>query len=177
VTRRYPARIDQLLEAAVRAFAVGGYAGTSTAEVAREAGVSQPYIVRVFGTKEALFVESHRYAGEKVLAAFRAAAASAGGFEPRALGLAYRELVLRERDALMIYMHAFSATRHPAIAAEARRLFAEIHDLLRELGGTEEQLRDFLGRGMLINSVLAMELPDHADELELVNFLNTLLSP
>ncbi len=173
---RYPARIDELLEASVRAFAVGGYAGTSTAEVAREAGVSQPYIVRVFGTKEALFIETHRYAGAKVVAAFRVAAESAGGFEPRALGRAYHDLVLRERDALMIHMHGFSATRHPAIAAEARRLFREIHHLLRDLGATEEELRDFLGRGMLINNLLAMRIPEHADELDLVRFLRTVLS-
>ena len=35
----------------------GGYAGTSTDAVAREAGVSQPYVVRMFGTKLDLFLE------------------------------------------------------------------------------------------------------------------------
>ena len=41
---RMPAeqRREQLLDAATRAFAEGGYHGTSTDAVAREAGVSQP---------------------------------------------------------------------------------------------------------------------------------------
>ena len=50
-------RRQLVLEAATRAFARGGYAGTSTDRVAREAGVSQPYVVRIFGTKLELFLE------------------------------------------------------------------------------------------------------------------------
>ena len=44
-------RRELVLAAATRAFARGGYAGTSTDAVAKEAGVSQPYVVRIFGTK------------------------------------------------------------------------------------------------------------------------------
>ena len=40
-------RRDLVLEAATRAFARSGYAGTSTDAVAKEAGVSQPYVVRI----------------------------------------------------------------------------------------------------------------------------------
>ena len=49
---RMPAgeRRELVLQAATRAFAAGGYAGTSTDAVAKEAGVSQPYVVRMFGT-------------------------------------------------------------------------------------------------------------------------------
>ena len=50
-------RRELVLEAATRAFAHGGYAGTSTDAVAKEAGVSQPYVVRIFGTKLELFLE------------------------------------------------------------------------------------------------------------------------
>ena len=49
-------RREQVLDAATRAFARTGYAGTSTDVVAREAGVSQPYVVRMFGTKRDLFL-------------------------------------------------------------------------------------------------------------------------
>ena len=44
-------RQDQLLAAAVTAFSERGYAGTTTDQVARLAGVSQPYVIRLFGTK------------------------------------------------------------------------------------------------------------------------------
>ena len=50
-------RRDLVLAAATRAFARSGYAGTSTDAVAKEAGVSQPYVVRIFGSKLELFLE------------------------------------------------------------------------------------------------------------------------
>jgi len=49
-------RRAEVVEAAIKAFAVGGYAGTSTEEIARLAGVSQPYLFRLFGSKQALFL-------------------------------------------------------------------------------------------------------------------------
>ncbi|WP_320673142.1 TetR/AcrR family transcriptional regulator [Patulibacter defluvii] len=169
--RRYPARIVELLDAAVRAFAVGGYSGTSTAQVAREAGVSQPYIMRVFGTKEQLFIDTHQHAGAMIHAAFAEAGERAGGFDPVAIGQAYRDLVLTQREALLIFAHGFSASGHPRIAAEARRLMAQLHHLLCGLGASEAQLRDFIGRGMLINNILLAGVPEHAEDLGLQGFL------
>jgi AcrR family transcriptional regulator len=45
----------RILEAAVRSFAEHGYAGTMTAAVAREAGVTQPLVHHHFGSKEGLW--------------------------------------------------------------------------------------------------------------------------
>ena len=49
-------RREMVLEAAVAAFALRGMAGTSTEDVARSAGISQPYLFRLFPTKKALFL-------------------------------------------------------------------------------------------------------------------------
>jgi AcrR family transcriptional regulator len=46
----------EVLQAAVVAFAASGYEGTKTDEIARLAGVSQPYVIRLFGTKQQLFL-------------------------------------------------------------------------------------------------------------------------
>src|ERR1700691_6553441 len=56
--QRMPAveRRELVLEAALAEFAAGGLAGTSTEEVARRAGISQPYLFRLFPTKRALFL-------------------------------------------------------------------------------------------------------------------------
>jgi AcrR family transcriptional regulator len=61
------ARRLQLLQAATRAFARRGYFGASTALIAQEAGVSQPYIIQVFVTKEALFLEVLERAGDIIV--------------------------------------------------------------------------------------------------------------
>jgi AcrR family transcriptional regulator len=160
---RSPARRHELLAGAERAFARRGYFGTSTAQVAAEAGVSQPYIVQVFGSKLELFVQTHQFAGDKILQSFRVALAE-NGFDPPRVGAAYLDLVLRERAAVLVFAHAFSASSEPRIGVEARRLFGEIHALLLDAGATEEGVVAFMGRGMIINTMLLMDTPQFGAE-------------
>jgi AcrR family transcriptional regulator len=51
----WPEGRARILEAAVRSFAEHGYAGTSTAGVARDAGVTQPLVHHHFGSKDGLW--------------------------------------------------------------------------------------------------------------------------
>lgn len=51
-----PQRREQLLDTAVRLFAERGYAGSTTAELAKAAGVTEPIIYRHFKSKKDLFV-------------------------------------------------------------------------------------------------------------------------
>jgi AcrR family transcriptional regulator len=174
-------REQQLLRAAVTAFAEGGYAGTTTDQVARLAGVSQPYVVRVFGTKQALFLAAYKYATERIEATFRASAAAADQLGAatvqqrlEALGHAYIDLV-QDRELLSMLLHGFVAAADPALGPEMRRCMTSIYRLMRELSGADaEQARDFLARGMLINTLVALRMPDHVDEdpaaAELVRF-------
>ncbi|MEV0716675.1 TetR/AcrR family transcriptional regulator [Asanoa sp. NPDC050611] len=70
-------RSEQLIEAAITAFAKGGYAGTATDDIARLAGVSQPYVIRLFGSKQALFITVIEHVSGRIQQAFRDAAKSA----------------------------------------------------------------------------------------------------
>src|SRR6478752_10724106 len=74
-------RRELVLAAATRAFARGGYHGTSTDAVAKEAGVSQPYVVRMFGTKLDLFLEVFERSVGRIRDAF-AAVLDEGPFDP-----------------------------------------------------------------------------------------------
>ncbi|HEY6060100.1 MAG TPA: helix-turn-helix domain-containing protein, partial [Gemmatimonadales bacterium] len=49
-------RREVVIKAATTEFAATGYAGTSTESIARRAGVSQPYLFQLFGTKRDLFL-------------------------------------------------------------------------------------------------------------------------
>lgn len=51
-----PERRRALLEAALRVFSTGSYAGATTAEIARAAGVSEPILYRHFACKRDLYV-------------------------------------------------------------------------------------------------------------------------
>lgn len=160
---RAPARNAELLTASMHAFAARGYFGTSTLEVARHMGVSQPYVIRTFGSKRELFVRTHAHAAQAIIEAFRAACVR--GFDADRLGAAYRELVLAERAALLVWAHAFSAaTAEPAIGVESRRMFDEIYRTLRDAGASDVELWAFMGRGMLMNTLLLMDAPRFADD-------------
>ena len=161
-------RRDLVLEAATRAFARSGYAGTSTDAVAKEAGVSQPYVVRIFGSKLELFLEVFTRATSRIGEAFSAVLAE-DDFDPTSeedrdrLGLAYTEL-LADRDFLLVMMHGFSAAGIPEIGAAARDGMGRIFEILRGGGGTDEEIRDFIAQGMLLNVMIAMRAPEHLHE-------------
>jgi len=163
LVRRVPARNEELLMASMRAFAARGYFGTTTVQVAEQMGVSQSYVIQAYGSKRCLFIRTHAHAGELIVNTFRAA--STGQFDRQRLGAAYRELVLSEPAAVLVFAHGFSAAiAEPEIGQEARRLFGTVYRTLRDTGGSDQEVSDFIGRGMLINNLILMEAARYADE-------------
>jgi AcrR family transcriptional regulator len=155
-------RQDQIVEAAMRAFAEGGYAGTTTDQVARLAGVSQPYVVRRFGSKHALFLAAYDRAVDALAEAFRQVKAAGGGREEA--GRAYAGLI-DNRQILLVLMHGFASGADPQVGPRVRERFAEIVRVLQEtIGADADELRDFLARGMLINTLIALQIPQHMGE-------------
>jgi AcrR family transcriptional regulator len=160
-------RREQILVAATRAFSRGGYAGTSTDAVAKEAGVSQPYVVRTFGTKLALFLEVFERSCGQVALAFEEVL-EAGPFDPEddedwgRLGLTYTEL-LRDRDLLMVMMHGFAAGDIDEVASRAREGMGRIYATVMRTGCSQERAVDFFAQGMLLNVMLSMRAPEHLE--------------
>jgi AcrR family transcriptional regulator len=56
--QRLPAaeRRQALIEAGLRVFSAGSYSGATTADIAREAGVSEPILYRHFASKRELYL-------------------------------------------------------------------------------------------------------------------------
>lgn len=149
-------RHEQLVTAAVTAFSHGGYAGTTTDQVARLAGVSQPYVIRIFRTKQELFIAAVNRSGDRIEERFRAAAAQ----EPtlRSLGRAYDDL-LAERELITLLLHGFTASEDPAIGGPVRACFGRLYEVVRSLTGVSaEQARDFFAAGMLLTCLGAMRV-------------------
>jgi AcrR family transcriptional regulator len=161
-------RRELVLAAATRAFSRGGYAGTSTDAVAKEAGVSQPYVVRMFGTKLELFLEVFEHSVGRIREAFEAVLDD-GDFDPDSeedrarMGLAYSEL-LRDRDFLQVMMHGFSGGDVDDIARCSREGMSRIFATVRSTGCTDEKAQDFIAQGMLLNVMLSMRATEHLDD-------------
>lgn len=149
-------RQEQIVQAALVAFAQGGYAGTSTDQVARLSGISQPYVIRIFGSKQELFLATVRYAGQRVEALWRAAAEREPTLE--SLGRAYKDL-LAERELLVVLLHGFAAAEEPIVGDAVRKCFGSLHQTVQDLtGASAREARDFFAMGMLITVLGAMRV-------------------
>src|SRR5919205_743384 len=85
-------RRGEILEAAVAEFAHRGLHGTSTETIAARAGVSQPYLFRLFGTKKDLFLAAVGRGFDQIQSTLETAVASHPPDPMKAMGEAYGRL-------------------------------------------------------------------------------------
>src|SRR3954469_9355454 len=91
------ARREEILDAALVEFAERGLHGASTEAIARGAGISQPYVFRLFGTKKELFRTVTARCFRETLEMFqRAAEGLRGQAALDAMGEAYIAQLSRE---------------------------------------------------------------------------------
>ncbi|HTR89366.1 MAG TPA: helix-turn-helix domain-containing protein [Solirubrobacteraceae bacterium] len=165
--RRVPAaeRREELICAAVAEFAKGGLHGTPVERIARRVGVAQPYVFSLFQSKRELFLAAIERGFQRVADTFRRAAAEyeAGtAFADcedslQAIGRAYKDLLARDRDSLMLQLQAYAACEDELVRARVRRRYAELAALAKELSGAEdERLDDFFRHGMALNVAAAL---------------------
>lgn len=152
-------RREEIVEAARVEFAIGGLHGTSTEDIARRAGVSQPYVFRLFGTKKELFLETVRRGFRHVLGVFQEAAAANGeGDVFLSMGHAYGD-VRGDRATLMFQMQAYAACDDPDVRKVVREEFSAIYTFVESVSrGDDEKVTEFFRMGMLINVAAAMDL-------------------
>ena len=164
-----------LVEAALAEFAIHGYAGTTTDAIARRAGISQPYVVRLFGTKKALFLAAIERCFGRVAESFREAATDAP--RPRrlqAMGEAYgREL--KDRERLLFQLHSYAASGDEDVRELVVRRYRELWLEVAELSGEgPNAVKAFFAMGMLMTVAAAIGVPELAAKGDL--WANDLLS-
>jgi AcrR family transcriptional regulator len=160
-------RRELILDAATAVFGDRGYFGATTDVVAKAAGVSQPYVVRMFGTKEALFLEVLERALDKLMATFATALRDTSPLPPgledtKALriGRAYADLLV-DRGLLLSLMQSFMLGADPVIGPVARAGFIRVYKFLREEAGMDPQGADlFLAHGMMMNTMVGVRMAD-----------------
>jgi AcrR family transcriptional regulator len=156
-------RRADVLRAAVGPFAKGGYHGTSTEDVARAAGISQPYLFRLFPTKKELFLALVAHGFGRVREAFVQAVGDRTGEDAmHAMAEAYSEL-LRDRDELMLQMHFYGACDDEEIAEATRYEFGRLwREVARLSGADDEEMQKFFATGMLMNVIASMDATSHS---------------
>lgn len=151
-------RREEILQAAIKHFGQTGLHGTSTETIARDVGVSQPYVFRLFGTKKELFMASVRWAFEHTVDRFREAGEAATDQHDafRRIGYAYQELI-SDRRFLDIQLQAYASTHDPDIRRLVNDGFGRmVTEIIRHTQASPEQLSAFVGQGMLLNVTSSM---------------------
>lgn len=163
-----------VVDAAIRCFAIKGFYGTTTHEIAELVGVSQPYLYRLYPNKEALFasaVDRVSVVMTEALLVGSPASDEAMTTEPAPDGTvppgvaldaardAYAALVA-DRTILRFLMHANCAAGEPLVGEAVRRCYAKQVDTVRRLLGDDDAVRHWFGAGMLDNVAAVLGLAD-----------------
>jgi AcrR family transcriptional regulator len=155
-------RREEILDAALLEFGELGLHGASTEDIARRAGISQPYVFRLFGTKKALFTavvarcfrQTHELFG-------RAAEGKRGQEALAAMGEAYIQRLNEDRTQLLAQMQSYAACSDPEIRGVVRDGYGDLVAYVERVSGaTPEEVARFFSVGMLLNVIASMDLVD-----------------
>jgi AcrR family transcriptional regulator len=138
IATRLPAaeRRRALVDTALRVFAEGSYRGTTTAEIAREAGVSEPILYRHFASKRELYLACLDESWQALRAVWDRAiedAQSSNEFLPAMSGcyLSIREA--KHRVAELWMQATVEAADDPEVRKFLRRQLREVRDYVADV--------------------------------------------
>jgi len=155
------ARRAQILEVAAQEFADGGLRGASIDAIARGAGITQPYVFRIFGSKKALFLEVVAASFTQLSGSMCAAAEGKTGLEAlAAMGARYNAL-LADRTALQLQLQAYATCGDLEVREAVRGHLATLWDTVATTTRLDPvTVKTFLAFGMLLNTNAALGLAE-----------------
>lgn len=161
-----------ILDAAIEEYGRSGMHEVSTEAIAERAGVSQPYLFRLFGTKAGLITAAIKQHTDQLRERFREAAENRDPDQSplEAMGTAYIMLMEEDPNSMRCQLHTWGAASDPEIGPVARETYREIWRDIAELSGaTADEVRDFMAQGMLLTVVAALDLTEmYGDPLAVV---------
>jgi TetR/AcrR family transcriptional regulator len=134
---RLPAaeRRQALIETAIRVFAAGSYRGVTTAEIAREAGVSEPILYRHFASKRDLYLAAVEHVWSEVRARWDAVRANEPDPRkwPHAMGQSYVSMMSKKFVLGELWIQALSEAGEDAeLRKYLRKHLREVHDYVAD---------------------------------------------
>ncbi|CAN5827304.1 MAG: TetR/AcrR family transcriptional regulator [Thermomicrobiales bacterium] len=166
-------RRDEVLDAAIVEFATFGLYGASTEAIAARAGISQPYVLRLFGTKKSLFLAALERVTGQILDRWAEGLGlhdEEGGIiqatpaqKLRVLGKQYVHLV-EEVHSLRLVLQSFSSAEDPdvrtVVHASMKRLYAFV---AHHTGASPDEIQRFWAQGMMLTVAASIRAIDESD--------------
>lgn len=135
---RLPAaeRRQALIDTALRVFSEGSYRGTTTAEIARAAGVSEPILYRHFASKRDLYLAALDHVWGKMRAQWEAALAESANVRDafEAIGRSHVSVHDCKFQMAELWVQALGeAAEDPELREHLRRHLREVHDFMADV--------------------------------------------
>ena len=146
-----------MLRAAIVAFSRGGLSGTSTEDIARLAGISQPYLFRLFGTKKDLFLAVVQMAFDRAQSTLVDAAGHRTGEEAMAaMDEAYGTL-REDRTLLLAQLQAYAACGDDDVRRVTRNCFGKMWQAVAKATRLDDRrLAELFGHTFQLTMAAAM---------------------
>jgi AcrR family transcriptional regulator len=122
-----------LIETAIRVFSDGSYRGTTTAEIARAAGISEPILYRHFASKRDLYLAALDHVWGKARADWEAVLASTANVAEAFEAMSRGHVTINDCKFQMaeLWVQALSeANEDPTLRRELRRHMRDVHDFI-----------------------------------------------
>jgi AcrR family transcriptional regulator len=129
-------RRRHLVETAIGLFTEGSYRGTTTAEIARAAGVSEPILYRHFASKRDLYLAALEHVWEKTRVAWERKLDEAPDAcaAVEAIGKGHVSVRTPRLQLAGLWVQALSeASEDPELRRHLRRHMREVHDFVADL--------------------------------------------
>jgi len=156
-------RKDQIMDSAAALFASQGYYKTTTALVAEEVGVTQPYVFHFFKTKEQLYIAVLERAYDRLYRAFSAVEAPPEKLVER-MGDAFNDLLESYRNEMLLLMQCFT-TPEAAVRDFARTRFSFIYEAVKarfeaaNVPQSDREASQFIACGLILTLSEVLEMP------------------
>ncbi|CAN5859305.1 TetR family transcriptional regulator [soil metagenome] len=161
-------RVD-VLDAALIEFATYGLHGASTVNIAQRAGISQPYVLRLFDTKKNLFLEAVAMARRMIEAEWkRALETIPDDASPQeriqALGQAFQGIT-GQANVLRLLMQAYSAAADDEVRDRCQEAMSDLYAWVRAAtGASAQEAQVFFAQGMILMVGVSIGAPDKLDQ-------------
>lgn len=159
-------RRADIISAAIEVFSEIGYYRATTAQVAKRANISQPYVFRFFATKEQLLLAAIEVSWTRVIETFRKIVETASPETLEKLLIQeYENIQTKHQNEMFLQLQAQSI-REEAIQQTMRDGFKQVRDIVLTafhnagIANPEERTMLFLARGMLCNVAVAIQMPE-----------------
>jgi len=135
---RLPAaeRREALIATAIKVFSDGSYRGTTTAEIARAAGVSEPILYRHFASKRDLYLAALDHVWGKARASWERALESTDNVREALETMGRGHVTVRDCKFQMaeLWVQALGeAAEDPELRKHLRRHMREVHDVMADV--------------------------------------------